>query len=50
MIRNTVTYVSYKDKRELCKDLKTIYTAPDEDSGYERLLELQEKWDSRKYL
>ena len=48
MIRNTIAYVSYKDKGELCKDLKTIYTAPDADTGYERLLEFQDKWDARK--
>ena len=48
MIRNTVAYVSYKDRKELCTDLKKIYTAPDADSGYENLLELQEKWEKRK--
>lgn len=48
MIRNTVTYVSYKDRKELCTDLKKIYTAADADAGYENLLELQEKWEKRK--
>ena len=48
MIRNTVAYVSYKDRKELCSDLKKIYTAPDADAGYENLLELQEKWEPRK--
>lgn len=51
MIRNTVAFVSYKDRKELCSDcsdLKKIYTAPDADSGYSNLLELQEKWDARK--
>ena len=48
MIRNTVAFVSYKDRRELCKDLKLIYTAVDADSAYTNLLELQEKWSKRK--
>ena len=48
MIRNTVAYVSYKDRKELCSDLKKIYTAVDADAGYENLLELQEKWEKRK--
>lgn len=48
MIRNTVAYVSYKDRKELCSDLKRIYTAADADAGYENLLELQEKWEARK--
>lgn len=48
MIRNTVAYVSYKDRKELCSDLKKIYTAADADAGYENLLELQEKWEKRK--
>lgn len=48
-------YSSYDKKycsiciiRELCKDLKLIYTAADADSAYTNLLELQEKWSKRK--
>ena len=48
MIRNTVAFVSYKDRKELCKDLKSIYTAADADIAYTNLLELQEKWSKRK--
>lgn len=48
MIRNTVAFVSYKDRKELCNDLKTIYTAPSADIAYENLIELEEKWDERK--
>lgn len=48
MIRNTVAFVSYKDRKELCKDLKLIYTAADADAAYTNLLELQEKWSKRK--
>lgn len=48
MIRNTLQYVSYKDRKELAQDLKQIYQAPTEEIGYNNLLELEEKWSKRK--
>lgn len=48
MIRNTTAFVSYKDRKELCTDLKKIYTASSVDIAYENLLELEEKWNKRK--
>ena len=48
MIRNTLQYVSYKDRKELAKDLRQIYQAPNEESGYNNLIELNEKWKARK--
>ena len=48
MIRNTLQYVSYKDRKELAKDLKQIYQAPNEEVGYNNLIELEEKWKARK--
>ena len=47
-IRNTLKYVSDKDKKEMSKDLKTIYHAPSESQGHENMLEISEKW-SKKY-
>lgn len=47
MIRNTMAYVSYKDRKELADDLKTIYKANTVDEGYQNLLELREKWIKR---
>ena len=47
MIRNSTKFVSYKDLKELCKDLKTIYTASTEEAGYENLKTFAEKWDSK---
>ena len=47
MIRNTMSYVSYKDRKELADDLKTIYKANTVDEGYQNLLELREKWIKR---
>ncbi len=48
MIRNTLQYVSYKDRKELANDLKQIYQAPTEEIGYNNLIELEEKWRKRK--
>lgn len=47
MIRNTMAYVSYKDRKELATDLKTIYRASMAEEGYENLIELREKWIKR---
>jgi transposase-like protein len=43
-IRGTLKYVSHKDKKKFAKDLKEIYTAIDEETGYEKMLEVTEKW------
>ena len=48
MIRNTTAFVSYKDRKELCDDLKTIYNAINSDVAYENLLTLEEKWSKKK--
>lgn len=47
MIRNTMKYVSYKDRKELSGDLKTIYKANTAEEGFANLLELNEKWSKR---
>ena len=46
-IRYTLTYVSYKDKKEFSKDLKKIYISPTEEAGYCALQELKEIWDKK---
>lgn len=43
-VRNTLKYVADKDKKQFANDLKTIYHAPSEESGYERMLEVTERW------
>ena len=48
LIRNTLKYVSYKDRKELAQDLKLIYTASCENEGYNNLQELKLKWEGRK--
>ncbi len=47
MVRNTLKYVANKDRKAFAKDLKTIYTAPDEESARSRLKDVTEKWDSQ---
>ena len=44
MVRNTLKYVANKDMKEFAKDLRTIYTAPDEKAAGKRLEEVDKKW------
>ena len=46
-VRNTLKYVANKDMKEFDKDLKTIYHAADEKTGYEQMLKVKEKWDAK---
>ena len=46
-IRNSTKYVSYKDLKELMKDLKLVYAAPDENIAFDYLEKFSEKWDSK---
>ena len=47
-VRNTLKYVSDKDKKEFATDLKKIYHAANEASGHEKMVEISEKW-AEKY-
>lgn len=47
MIRNSNKYVSWKHRKELCADLKTIYQASTVDEAEMALLSFSEKWDSK---
>ena len=47
MIRNSVKYVSYKDQKEVCKDLKTIYKSTTEQHAESALDSFSQKWDSK---
>ena len=47
MIRNSVKFVSYKDLKEFCNDLKKIYTSINEEKGYEELQNVKEKWKDK---
>jgi len=47
MIRNSAKYVCYKDLKQVCADLKDIYSACNEKSGREKLESFGEKWNSK---
>lgn len=44
-VRNTLKYVSDKNKKEFANDLKTIYHAPSEEAALEQLERVTEKWE-----
>ena len=44
-VRNTLKYVAYKDMKIFANDLKGIYLAPDEKTGYEKLEKVKSKWE-----
>jgi len=46
-IRNATRFVSYKDRKEFCADMRPIYTAPTLDGAELALLEFDEKWGRR---
>jgi len=43
-VRNSMKYVPFKLKDKFCADLRTIYTAPTEEAGYQALQEVKERW------
>lgn len=46
-VRNTLKYVAEKDKKAFANDLKSIYHAPNEEAGYERMHAVREKWHDK---
>lgn len=44
-IRNSLKYISYKDKKDFMKDLKLVYTAETVELALSQLDMLKEKWD-----
>lgn len=47
MVRNSLRFVSYKNKKELSADLKSIYQAATEEQGRKNLENFSEKWDKK---
>lgn len=47
LIRNSVKFVSYKDLKEFCSDLKTIYGAVTEEEARANLEAVKEKWNKK---
>lgn len=47
MIRNSTKFVSYKDLKQVCGDLKEVYSASCEENALEALEEFGRKWDGK---
>jgi transposase-like protein len=47
MVRNSTKFVSYKDLKELCADLKEVYSAATEEAGRAALQAFGKKWDAK---
>jgi putative transposase len=47
MIRNSLKYVNWKNRKELVTDLKKVYTAPTIDAAEIELVKFAEKWDDQ---
>lgn len=45
MVRNSLKYVSWKQRKEVATDLKTIYQAPTAEQAEMELMAFEEKWD-----
>lgn len=50
MVRNSLKFVPYKDKKSVVGDLKTIYQAKTEEEAKIKLERFKEKWDSKYQL
>ena len=47
MVRNSTKFVSYKDLKAVCRDLKEVYSAINAESGHEALEKFGEKWNGK---
>lgn len=47
MVRNSLKFVSYKDRKKIASDLKTVYRAATVEQAEEALGDFEEKWDKR---
>lgn len=47
MIRNATRFISFKDRRAFCADLKLVYNAPTLEAAELALSKLEEKWEKK---
>jgi putative transposase len=47
LMRNSLAYVSYKDRKDVAADLKSVYNSATSDEAEARLEEFAQKWDVR---
>lgn len=46
-VRNTLKHVADKDKKEFADDLKKIYHSAKEETAFEKMVEITDKWDGK---
>jgi putative transposase len=47
LVRHSLNYVGWKERKEVAPDLRTIYTAATEEEALLRLAEFEEKWGAK---
>ena len=47
MVRSSTKYVAWKDRKAVCRDLRAIYSAPNEDEALTALDDFGKKWNSK---
>jgi len=47
MVRNSLKYVGWKERRQIAQDLRAIYASPTAEAGYRELEEFVAKWGDR---
>lgn len=47
LIRNSLRHVSYKDRKQITRDLRPIYQAATEDAALEALMAFDDRWGAR---
>lgn len=47
MVRNSLRFVPWKDKKAVAADLKAVYTSPSEDAAMQALESFQDKWGEK---
>lgn len=47
MVRNSLKYVSWKERKQVARDLRAIYSAPSAEAALEALDAFAAKWDAR---
>lgn len=47
MVRHSLNYVGWKERKEVARDLRTIYTAATEEKAEMQLTQFEAKWDAK---
>ena len=47
MVRNSTRYVAWKDRKAVCRDLRAVYSAPNEEEALNALDDFGKKWNAK---